>query len=83
MLGLLDHFHAFVVLQRFRQRCRSRGTDVVAAETARIANEHTKRKVQGIVLDQKERMCASRREGKKKEWWRWKEMVVMEGREGR
>ena len=37
MLGLPDRFHAFVVLQRFRQRCRSRGTDFVVAETARIA----------------------------------------------
>ena len=37
MLGLLDRFHAFVVLQRFRQRCRPRVTDVVVAETARIA----------------------------------------------
>ena len=44
LLGLLDRFHAFVVLQRFRQRCRSRVTDAVALETARIANEHTNRK---------------------------------------
>ena len=67
MLGLPDQFHAFVVLHRFRQRCRSRVTDVVVAETARIAI-NTKRQVQGIVLDQKERMCATReeRKGKKK-----------------
>ena len=56
MLGLLDLFHAFVVFQRFRQRCRSRVTDGVVAETARIA-VNTQRKVQGIVLDQKRR-CA-------------------------
>ena len=37
MLGLLDRFHAFVVLQRFRQRCRPRVTDVVVVETAPIA----------------------------------------------
>ena len=36
MLGSQDRFHAFVVLQRFRQRCRSRGTDVVVTETAQI-----------------------------------------------
>ena len=58
MLGLLDRFHAFVVLQRFRQRCRSRGTDVVLAETARIANEHTKRKVSRDSVIPKERVCA-------------------------
>ena len=48
MLGLLDQFHAFVVFQRFRNRGRSRGTDVVVPETARIAM-NTNRKVQGIV----------------------------------
>ena len=48
MLGLLDRLHAFVVLQRFRQRCRSRVTDIVVApETARIANEYTNRKFKG------------------------------------
>ena len=47
MLGLLDFFHAFVVFQRFRQRCRSRFTNVVAAETAQIANEHTKERFKG------------------------------------
>ena len=57
MRGLPDLFHAFVVLHRFRQRDRSWVTDVVFAETARIANETHKRKVQGIVLDQK-RGCA-------------------------
>ena len=62
MLGLLDMFHAFVVLQRFRYRCRSRVTDVVGAETARIAI-NTEKKVQGIVLDLK-RGCAHPREGK-------------------
>ena len=63
MLGLQDRFHAFVVLQRVRNRCRSRVTDVVAvAETARIAI-NTKRKVQGIALDQK-RGCAHGGEGK-------------------
>ena len=56
MLGLPDRFHAFVVFQRFRQRCRSRVTDGVVAETARIA-VNAQRKVQGIVLDQKRR-CA-------------------------
>ena len=61
MLGLLDLLHAFVLLQRFRNRIRPRVTDVVAVETARIAM-NTQKKVQGIVLDQK-RMCASR-EGK-------------------
>ena len=76
MLGLLDEFHAFVVLQRFRQRCRSRVTDVVLEETARIAM-NTNRKVQGIVLDQKERMCAGER-GKGR-----KRIVVMEGRRER
>lgn len=55
MLGLQDVCHAFVALQHFRQRCRSRVTDVVVAETARIAM-NTKKKVQGIVLDQRERM---------------------------
>ena len=58
MLGLLNVCHAFVVFHRFRQRCRSRVTDGVAVVTARIY-EHTKRKVQGIVLDQK-RGCAQR-----------------------
>ena len=52
MLGLPDRFHAFVVFQRFRQRCRSRVTDVVVAESARIANEH-KREGSRIVLDPK------------------------------
>ena len=75
MLGLLDLFHAFVVFQRFRNRCRSRVTGVVVREPARIANEHTKRKVQGIVLDQK-RGCAQKERGKGK-----KRIAVMEGRE--
>ena len=44
MLGLPDRFHAFVVFQRFRDRCRSRVTDAVAAETAWIAmNTQTER----------------------------------------
>ena len=38
MLGLLDRFHAFVVFQRFRDRCRSRVIDVVAGETAMNTN---------------------------------------------
>ena len=62
MLGLLDRFHAFVVLQRFPYRCRSRGTDVVAAETARIAM-NANRKMQRIALD---RMCAGERGKEKK-----------------
>ena len=67
MLGLLDRFHGTVVLHRFRQRGRSRVTDVVAVDTARIANETQKERCQGIVLDQKERMCAGERgKGKKK-----------------
>ena len=37
MLDLPDHFDAFVVFNRFRQRCHSRVTDAVVAETARIA----------------------------------------------
>ena len=38
MLGLPDRFHAIVVLRCFRDRCRSRVTDVVVAPaTARIA----------------------------------------------
>ena len=65
-LGLLDPFHAFVVLHRFRQRCHSRVTDVVDAETARIALEYTNRKVQGKVLDQKRGCTRGKREGKKK-----------------
>ena len=60
MLGLLDVCHAFVVLQRFPYRCRSRGTDVVAAETARIAM-NANRKMQRIALD---RMRALRGKGK-------------------
>ena len=55
MLGLLNVCHAFVVFHRFRQRCRSRVTDVVFVETARIANEHTQTEVKGSVR-QKERM---------------------------
>ena len=58
MLGLRDRFHAFVVLHRFRQRGRSRVTDAVAGETARIANEHTKRKVSRDSVIPKERVCA-------------------------
>ena len=57
MLGLLDRFHAFVVLQRFRQRGRSRDTDAVSVETARIANETQTERLQGAVLEQK-RGCA-------------------------
>lgn len=53
MLGLLDLYHAFVVLHRFRKRCRSRVTDSVVAETARIAM-NTQRKVErDSVRDQK------------------------------
>ena len=52
MRGLLDRFNAFVLFQRSRNRSRSRVTDAVAAETARIAM-NTNNKVQGIVLDQK------------------------------
>ena len=58
MLGLPDHSHAFVVFQRVRQRCRSRVTDAVAMETARIA-VHTKKKGSRDSLRAKERMCAS------------------------
>ena len=47
MLGLLDQFHAFVVFQRFRDRGCSRVTDVVALETARIANEIQKERFKG------------------------------------
>ena len=65
MLGLLDLLHGAVVLHRFRQRCRSRVTDVVVVETARIANEHQKERCQGIVLDQT-RGCAQRERGKGK-----------------
>ena len=36
MSGLLDRFHAFVEFQRLRQHFRSRVTDVVLGETARI-----------------------------------------------
>ena len=78
MLGLQDAYHAFVVLHRFRQRGRSRVTDVVPLKTARIANETQIRKVHGIVLDQKERMSAYQREGKE-----GKRIVAMEGRKGR
>ena len=67
MLGLPDRFHAFVVLQRFRQRGRSRVTDVVAVETARIANETQKERVQGMVLDQKRGCAQPRREREVKE----------------
>lgn len=61
MLGLPDVCHAFVLFQRSRQRCRSRGTDVVAVETTRVAM-NTNRKIQGLVLDQKEdatQVCAA------------------------
>ena len=60
MLGLLDVCHTSVVIHCFRQRCCPRVTDVVVAETARIAR-NTKIKVQGIVLEQK-RGCAHERE---------------------
>ena len=53
MLGLPDDFHAFVLFQRFRQRCRSRVTDVVEHETARMQQTH-KQIGSWIVLDQKE-----------------------------
>ena len=53
MLGLQDRFHAFVVLQRVRDRCRSRVTDVVVHETPRIEEEIKRVR---IVLDQKKRM---------------------------
>ena len=36
MSGLLDRFHAFVEFQRLRHHFRSRVTDVVLGETARI-----------------------------------------------
>ena len=67
MLGLLDLLHGAVVLHRFRQRCRSRVTDAVAVETARIANEPQIRKVHGIVLDQTRGSAQERGKGKKKE----------------
>lgn len=57
MLGLLDLYHAFVVLHRFRKRCRSRVTDSVVAETARIAM-NTQRKVERDSVRPKEMMCA-------------------------
>ena len=50
MLGLHDLLHAFVVLHRIRYRCRSRVTDVVIVETARIAI-NTIEGSKGIVLD--------------------------------
>ena len=64
MLSLPDIFHAFVVLHRFRHRGRSRVTDVVVAETARIAMNTQIEKFKEIALDQKERMCAGERERK-------------------
>ena len=74
MLGLLDPCHAFVVFYRFRQRGRSRVTDVVAGETARNAMNTQKERFKGIELDQK-RGCAriGEREREEKEEWRWKE----------
>ena len=61
MLGLLDLFHAFVVLHRVRQRGRSRVTDVVLAETARIAmNTQSSR-------DSVKEKCAHRERGNEKE----------------
>ena len=69
MLGLLDLFHAFVVLQRIRNRCRSRVTDVVAAETARIAM-NTQKKGSRDSVRPKERMCA-KREGKRRKRIVW------------
>ena len=78
MLGSPDRFHAFVVLQRFRQRGRSRVTDVVvASETARIANKEHKQKGSRDSVRPKERMCAIwKREGKGR-----KRRVAMKGRE--
>ena len=58
-LGLLDRFHGTTLFHRFCDRSRSRVTDVVVGETARIAMNTHKRKVQGIVSDQK-RGCAHR-----------------------
>ena len=72
MLGLPDRFHAFGVLQCFRQRCRSRVTDVVALKTARIAMNTQKERCKGIVLGQK-RGCA---QGK------WKKKNSGDGRRG-
>ena len=71
MLGLLDVLQAFVVRQRFRQRCCPRVTDVVALETARIA---MKTQIEGSrdSVRPKMRMCASEGEREEKEEWRWK-----------
>ena len=63
MLGLPDRFHAFVVFQRFSDRCRPRVTDAVVAETARIAMNTQIERLQGIVLDKK-RGCAHGERGK-------------------
>ena len=69
MLGLPDRFHTFVVLHRFRQRCRSRGTDVVAAETARIVM-NTQKEGSRESVRPNERMCVAReREREEKEEW--------------
>ena len=73
MLGLLDRLHAFVELQRFRQRCRSRVANAIVIETARIGIT-TNIKVQGIVLDQK-RGCAHREREREE-----KEIAALEGR---
>ena len=66
MLGLLDRSHAFVLLQRFRQRYRPRVTDAVALETARIAINTQKERFKRNSVRLKQRMCASREEGKGK-----------------
>ena len=72
MLGLPDVCHAFVVFQRSRKRDRSRVTDFVGGETARIANEHKRERLQGIVFQ--ERMRA-KKEGRKR-------ILVMERKGG-
>ena len=74
MLGLLDLFHGTVVFHRFRNRCRSRGTDVVLLETARNAMKRTKEGSRDSVRTN-ERMCAHQREGKGR-----KRMAAMEGK---
>ena len=78
MLGLHDRVHAFVVFQRFRNLCRSKVTDGVAVETARIAMNTHKKKGSRDSVRPEERMCAHRREGKGR-----KRIVVLEGREER
>ena len=62
MLDLLDVCHAFVLLQRFRQRCRPRVTDVVAKETARIETNTQKKVTRDSVRPKREdatQVCAA------------------------